>query len=64
MYAGRAGAANVSNGGYGGGGRVKNKGIDQEQDVHEELVKHFEVSGIRLTYVNPFLCLTFMTERI
>ena len=49
MNAGRAGAAaGVGHAGYGGGGgggrgRRKSKGADQEQDMHEELVRHFEV---------------------
>ena len=48
MNAGRAGAAGVGHGGLGGGGRRKSRagGPDKEQDVHEELVKHFEVEYI------------------
>ena len=44
MNAGRAGAAGVGHTGYGGGGRRKSRGADLEQDVHEELVRHFEVN--------------------
>ena len=48
MYAGRAGAAGVGHGG--GGGRRKSRGGDEEQDVHEDLVNHFQVGGFQLFF--------------
>ena len=46
MNSGRAGAAVVGQGGYDTGGRRKSRaaGADQEQNAHEELVKHFQVT--------------------
>ena len=49
MNSGRAGAAVVGHGGGGGYetvGRRKSRGAgaDQEQNAHEELVKHFKVT--------------------
>ena len=48
MNSGRAGAAVVGHGGYETAGRRKSRGAaaDQEQNAHEELVKHFKVTKV------------------
>ena len=50
MHSGRAGAAVVGHGGggYEAVGRRKSRGAgaDQEQNAHEELVKHFKVTKV------------------